>query len=143
MFKTKQHIHRQKIGLWAIPLRQDDITDENRGFPFEFELYGITSHWRTNAIHLGVQEIAVVIKSGIDLLPMALETLELRAQEALETYQKVLAEINEQKNQLMLLSHQPEFIQADPEEDAESPAWAREGVECIVCGEPEPLEGEE
>ena len=111
MIKTKPEVVTQTMGLWALP-KQNKQPGE---FPFTYELYGTTYHWRNDAILVTQAELRTTVPEGVDLFAMALETLTHKEAEALKTYKAAVAAIDEVRKQMLMLEApkvvEPEYME--------------------------------
>lgn len=110
MIYTKQQPISQVMGLWAIP-KTYVIPGE---FPFTYELYGTTNHWRADAILIEQVEVHATVPGALDLFHKALDTLDEKAKKANEDYQNTLRAIAEERKKLLLLAaptaEQPDIV---------------------------------
>jgi hypothetical protein len=102
MIKTKAEVITSTIGLWAIPRSPDCL--EPGEFPFSYELYGTTTHWRNTAIFIASVPISAEVPEGLDLLTMAHQTLDQRAEHAREKYDNEMERIAKDRKSLYLLA---------------------------------------
>ncbi len=100
MFETKAETVEGAIGMWAIPLENPDPGQ----YPFTYELYGTTTHWRSAAVFVCSVPVKATVPAGIDLLSMAHQTLDLKAESARRFYDEQMEQIAQDRKRLYLLA---------------------------------------
>lgn len=105
------------VKVFAIPRTKYEMTkaaEVGDTFPFRYE---ISSHipWQSGAVAVQEVEVHAVVPAGIDLLEKTVETLNGAKKKAKQDYEAKVEELDEQINQLLLLTDQRPY--GDLEDD--------------------------
>ena len=102
MIKTKREMVKQEVGLWAVPKDGNGLVPGE--FPFTYELYGTTTHWKSNAVFVTLVSVMAYVPDGLDLLSMMHQTLDQRESKAQSDYNAMMASIAQERKKLYLLA---------------------------------------
>ena len=105
-FTVKQDV-KGKVSIWAIPRSIEKIKEGKD--PFRFELH-TRDPYVTGSVRIIEHEIELQLPAGIDLLAKAVETLKQQQKDIQARAQYDITQLQEQINQLQLLTHQPDPI---------------------------------
>lgn len=120
MIYTKEERVSGEVAIWAIP--NDGFGDDKR--PFKYELH-TGRCWITGAVQVTSYQVSLSVPAGINLVEMALRTIEDAKKSKWDEYLREVKDLDEQKQRLLLLVYKAEekgddeFIPAAAEEDAE------------------------
>lgn len=119
--KTKETVVKKEVSVWAIPKSNLQPNE----WPFEYELgMSSTYHWRTGAVCVYTTEVEVALPPGINLIEMAMATLQEARRQVTADYQSALRSIDEEIHKLQLLTA-PMTIVVDGAEMVVEPAEGR------------------
>lgn len=95
-----------EISIWAIPNKEFDPKDET-SVPFFYELKEGMHHWRDEAIRVDTRDLTLSVPPGINLVRMAIKTLNAKKDKAREEYMETCARMDDLISQLTLITYQP------------------------------------
>ena len=71
---TKEKTITRKVHIFAIPIASHAL--EEGGDPFTYEVYPYENHYDENAVRVMEHEVTVTIPAGLNLVSLAIDTLE-------------------------------------------------------------------
>ena len=111
---TKKEPVTGKVAVWALPASKWELQNNPKAEVFKYVL-ATGDRWEQGAVKVQEYEISVVVPAGIDLLQRAVATLMEQKDKVLGEAQRQATEIQQQINQLLLLSgpKKEEFIDGE------------------------------
>lgn len=103
---TKNESVVGEVQIWAVPRSKYYMEQHPSESPFEYQLH-TRDPWTTGAVRVCAHEVTLQVPAGVNLLAAAVETLEAKIKEAEATYLRTKLELQEQINNLLMLSHSP------------------------------------
>ena len=95
-----------EVQIWAVPRSKYYMNENPTASPFEYQLH-TRDPWTTGAVRVCTHEVTLQVPAGINLLAAAVETLEAKIKEAEATFIRTKLELQEQINNLLMLSYSP------------------------------------
>lgn len=101
MFTKKEPV-TGSVYIWAIPSSQWARENDPTTPPFRYELH-TGNPWQNGAVRVSEHEVTLIVPPGVNLLAAAVETLEARKKEAMDTYARTVKELDDQIRGLLML----------------------------------------
>jgi hypothetical protein len=104
-YLTKAEPVTGDIDIWAVPRSQ--YADKNDP-PWHYELRAGSRCWTTGAVLVNTVPVTLTVPAGLNLVSKAIETLKKEKAEKYDSYLKEIADLDQQIEQLQMLTYQPE-----------------------------------